>query len=108
MSNSELITMIVKIIFAVLSVAITYYLLPFLESLKENYTDEKFKVFLNESVRAAEQVIKGNGKGSEKKDKVLKEVSVWLLKNKIEISETELNNMIESLVYDMNHPEGRS
>lgn len=108
MSNSELITMIVKIIFAVLSVAITYYLLPFLESLKENYTDEKFKAFLNESVRAAEQVIKGNGKGSEKKDKVLKEVSVWLLKNKIEISETELNNMIESLVYDMNHPEGRS
>ena len=105
MTNSEFVTMIVKIIFAILSVTITYYLIPFLESLKENYTDEKFKSFLNESVRAAEQVIKGDGKGAEKKDKVLKEVSVWLLKHKIEVTDTELNNMIESLVYDMNHPE---
>lgn len=105
MSKSELITLIIKVIFAILSVAITYYLIPFLEHLKENYADEKFKAFLNESVRAAEQMIKGSGKGAEKKSKVMKEVSVWLLKKNIDISETELNNMIESLVYDMNHSE---
>lgn len=102
---SEIINIIIKIAFAVSSVAITYYILPFIKDLRDKYADEKFRQFLDEAIRSAEQVIKGSGKGAEKKDIVLKTATAWLLKHGIDMSETELNNMIESMVFNMNSKE---
>lgn len=105
MNDSELITLIVKIIFAVASVAITYYVIPFLSELTAKYKDTKFEKFLSDAVKAAEQTIRGEKKGSEKKDEVFKLASDWLTKHKVDIPDSELDSMIESLVYSINHPE---
>lgn len=108
MSETEITTIVVKILFAILSTAITYYILPFIAELTEKYKNERFEGFISDSVLAAEQVIKGTGKGAIKKEKVLKEASEWLKKYNIDISEEDLDIMIESVVFAMNHSEGLS
>lgn len=105
MSDSEVTSIVVKLIFAVLTTAITYYVIPFITELTEKYKNERFENFVSDSVFAAEQVIKGSGKGAIRKEKVLKAASEWLKKYNIDISEEELDTMIESVVFAMNHSE---
>lgn len=103
MSESEVTLIVVRIVFAVLSLVITYYVLPFINELTEKYKNEKFENFVSDSVRAAEQIINGSGKGAIKKERVLKEVSKWAKDHNIDISEEVIDVLIESLVYTMNH-----
>ena len=103
MSESEVTSIVIKLIFAVLTTAITYYVIPFITELTEKYKNERFENFVSDSVLAAEQIIKGSGKGAIKKEKVLNEVTEWLKKHNITVSEEVINTMIESLVYTMNH-----
>ncbi len=105
MTKAEIITLIVKIIFALISVTLTSFVIPYLRTLTEKNMDARLTNFLKDSVRAAEQTIKGSGKGEEKKAKVLQAASEWLKKYSIELSEQELSDMIESLVFAMNHEE---
>lgn len=105
MTESEYATIVIKVVFAILSVAITYYVIPFLSELTEQYRDTKIEKFVFKAVKAVEQVIKGDKMGAIRKERVLKMTSDWLLKNHIEMSEEEIDNLIESLVYSMNHPE---
>lgn len=105
MSDSEVTSIVVKLIFAVLTTAITYYVIPFITELTEKYKNERFENFVSDSVLAAEQVIKGSGKGAIKKEKVLNEVTEWLKKHDINVSEEVINTMIESIVFTMNHSE---
>ena len=103
--NSDFAAIVIKMIFAILSVTITYFVIPFLTELTEQYRDTKIEKFIRDSVIAAEQVIKGDKKGAEKKAKVLTAVTAWLSEHHIDISNDELDDMIESMVYTMNHPE---
>lgn len=105
MSDSEVTSIVVKLIFAVLTTAITYYVLPFIAELTEKYKNERFEGFISDSVLAAEQLVKGSGKGAIKKERVLKAASEWLKKYHIDISEEELDTLIESIVFTMNHSE---
>jgi LL-H family phage holin len=105
MSKAEIITLIVKIIFAILSVALTSFVIPYLRTLTEKNMDSRLNNFLKDAVKAAEQTIKGSGKGEEKKAKVLAAASEWLKKYNIELTDDELSDMIESLVFSMNHEE---
>lgn len=98
---NDFIKMILEVCVAVSSVAITYYLVPLLNDIHDNKMDSKFRKFLDEAVRSAEQVLKGSGRGAEKKDLVLKTATAWLVKHGIEMTETELDNMIESLVFNI-------
>lgn len=103
--ESDFYTIVFKIIFAILSITLTYFVIPFLTELTERYKNDRIESFIKASVLAAEQVIKGSKKGTEKKDKVLSMASAWLAEHHIIISEDELDAMIESFVYAMNHPE---
>lgn len=103
--DTEFYTIVFKIIVSVLGVTITYFVIPFLTELTERYKNDRVESFVKAAVFAAEQVIKGEKKGSLRKDRVLTMVSDWLAKQHIVISESELDAMIESLVYAMNHPE---
>jgi hypothetical protein len=51
------------------------------------------------AVRAAEQVIKGNG--ALKKSEVVKFITDWTQRNGINISEDQLDQLIEAAVYDL-------
>ena len=65
--NGDFAAIVIKIIFALLSVTITYFIIPFLTEITEKYRTEKIDSFIQDSVIAAEQVIKGDKKGAEKK-----------------------------------------
>lgn len=103
--NGDFAAIIIKIIFALLSVAITYFIIPFLTEITEKYQNEKIDSFIKDSVIAAEQVIKGDKKGAEKKAKVFAAVTNWLNEHHINLSEEEIDDMIESMVYMLNHSE---
>ena len=101
--NNELTTIVVKIIFAILSTAITFYLIPFLKSLAKRSQNEEFIKFIKVAVLAAEQVLNEPGSGAKKKELVMTEASKWLKEHNISISEAELDNMIEAIVFAMNN-----
>ena len=103
--NGDFAAIVIKIIFALLSVTITYFIIPFLTEITEKYRTEKIDSFIQDSVIAAEQVIKGDKKGAEKKAKVLSAVTNWLNERHINLSEEEIDDMIESMVYMLNHSE---
>jgi hypothetical protein len=54
------------------------------------------------AVRAAEQTIKGSGMGAVKKEQVLEFVSFWMLEHGVNISQDQLNQLIEACVFNMN------
>lgn len=103
--NGDFAAIIIKIIFALLSITITYFIIPFLTEITEKYQNEKIDSFIKDSVIAAEQIIKGDKKGAEKKAKVLAAVTNWLNEHHINLSEEEIDDMIESMVYMLNHSE---
>lgn len=103
--DTEFYTVVFKVLISILGVTLTYFVIPFLTELTERYKNDRVTSFIKAAVFAAEQVIKGEKKGSLKKDRVLAMVTDWLAKQHIVISEEELDAMIEALVYAMNHPE---
>lgn len=105
MSNSEFITIIFKIICMILSIVITYFVIPFIKEVTDKYKDAKLEKCIRDSVTAAEQIIKGDKKGAEKKARVLNAVTAWLNTHNITMTADEIDDMIESMVFMMNHPE---
>ena len=61
------------------------------------YRSDEIVKWVNVAVEAAEQIYNGSGQGKEK----FAYVSEWISK-KFKISETDLKNIIESAVYELN------
>lgn len=94
---------ILKIIFAICSVLITVYLVPYIKAKLSDAKYENLLAVVDTAVRAAEQVFhKGEKKGPIKKAEVLKFMHEWLEKNKIKITEEQLSQLIECCVWDLN------
>lgn len=93
---------IVRIIIAVAMALITAYLVPFLNSLAKNEKYARLVDFVETAVTAAEQTIKGDGRGGERKQEVVKAVREWLNGKGIKITDEQLDKLIESVVYQMN------
>lgn len=101
--SDEFTTLIIKIIFAILSTAVTMYLIPYLKTLSERNMDKKLREFIKEAVYAAEQVLHEPGSGVKKKNVVVNETQLWLKNHNINLTDAELDNMIEAMVYAMNN-----
>lgn len=65
--------------------------------------DKKLREFIKEAVYAAEQVLNEPGSGVKKKNVVVNETQLWLKNHNINLTEAELDNMIEAMVYAMNN-----
>ena len=98
MTNSELATLIIRLAFAVIGTVLTYYIIPWIKSMYEINTDEKFKKFVNDAVKAAEQTIKESGSGAKKKELVIDQAKAWLEKRGIQMSSEDIDLLVESLV----------
>lgn len=96
------IMLLIKVIFAVIAVLLTKYVIPMIKAWYEEKVDNKIKKVIEEAVQAAEQTIKGSGKGSVKKEDVLKAVFTFIEKNGYDIDDKTINNMIEAAVFAMN------
>lgn len=92
---------ILKIVVTIATALISVYVIPLL---KEKLKDAKYQQLLEiveVAVRAAEQTIKGSGLGSVKKDEVINFVSEWMMIHGIEISQDQLDQLIEAAVYNL-------
>lgn len=95
---------VLKIIVSVAVSLITAYVIPAIKSYIKAKEGDALMAAVMKAVKAAEQTIKGSGKGTVKKEKVLEWVHDWLTQNKIFITEEDLEQLIEAAVYAINNP----
>lgn len=98
---NELTFDLLKIVISVCAAIITVYAVPYLKTLKEDRRYAQILDMVDVAVRAAEQTIKGAGKGIEKKEKVENIIYAWLMERGIEISTEQINQLIECAVYQL-------
>lgn len=101
MQMDDMTMMLLKIIISVCAALITAYAVPYLKTLKNDARYERMLDMVALAVRAAEQTITGSGQGAVKKAEVIKFVSEWLYGKGINITEDELDQLIEAAVYSM-------
>lgn len=92
---------IVKIVASVIATIIGLYLIPYI---RRKTVDAEYKELceaVSVGVRAVEQTIKESGMGKVKKAQVIAYVTAWLNGKNINISEEQLDKLIECTVYYM-------
>lgn len=94
------------LIFAV-CVIVTRYLVPYIQTwLKGKISNNQYTLLIavvDAAVKALEQEFKNtHGEGATKKEAVIEYVRKYCTENGIEISDEQLDKMIESAVYGMN------
>ena len=100
---NEVTFIILKIVVSVSAALLSAFVIPLL---KEKLQDLRYKRLLDMvevAVRAAEQTIKGSKQGAVKKDEVINFVSLWMMQHGIEVSEEQLDQLIEAAVYGLDH-----
>lgn len=105
MQMDEITMMILKVVVSICAALITAYIMPYLKTLRD---DKRYAMLFDMvalAVRAAEQTITGSGQGAVKKAEVVKFVSEWLFGKGINITEDELDQLIEAAVYQMKQGE---
>lgn len=100
---NELTFDLLKIVISVCAAIITVYAVPYLKTLKEDKRYGQIVDMVEVAVRAAEQTIKGAGKGVEKKKEVEDIIFEWLLDRGLELTLTpeQINQLIECAVYQL-------
>jgi len=92
---------ILKVVISICAALVTVYVIPYLKALKEDRRYAQILEMVEVAVRAAEQTIKGAGKGIEKKKEVENIIYAWLLEKGIEITPEQINQLIECAVYQL-------
>lgn len=102
----ELTFLILKVIASISVALITTFVIPLLKEKLDEAKYQKLLDIIDVAVRATEQAIGGSGNGTEKKGEVIRYVTQYLDNNHIDISEDQLNQLIEAAVYSMNSAKG--
>lgn len=103
--NSEIFTQIILAIITIIGAVMTYYVIPLL---KEKVGEAKYNQladFVYTTVRAANQIFDAN---SDKKIYVKNQTLAWLKANKIDLSEEQIEAMIEGLVNEVKKIDGNN
>lgn len=87
---------ILSIVFALVIVVISRYLIPYLKTRLEKEDQEQLVELIEALVQAAEQIYNGVKQGEQKKEYVVKALAA----NGVEVTES-VNAMIESAVYSL-------
>lgn len=85
-------------IIPVLGVILTSFIVPYIKELIGNEKLEKYEYWASMAVRAAEMMWAESGKGAEKKEYVVQFLTETFNKNKINITEEQMNLLIEAAV----------
>lgn len=100
---NEVLFNVLLFVVIVCTVAISGTIIPWI---KRQIHDSEYAEFLDtvkEAVRMAEQTIKASGQGKIKKAEVIAVVTAWLNAHKIDITEKQLDTLIEAAVWTMNN-----
>ena len=82
----------------VLGAIITYFVVPFIEASISEKQLSQYKQWVELAVRCAEMVIKESGRGEDKKTYVVNFLNDMFNKNKVVITEEQMNVLIEAAV----------
>ena len=94
------ITPILKAVVYLIATIVGVIVIPYIKSKTTVEQQTELKAWVAIAVSAAEQLYKGVGRGEEKKQYVLD----WLTAKGIKVNMEELDGMIESAVFELNHP----
>lgn len=92
-------TQVIVAIIGLLATVLTTVCIPYIRSITSSEKYNHLQVWVTVAVEAAEQIFKGTGLGSQKKEYVLK----FLEEKGFKIDEKELDIMIESAVLELKH-----
>lgn len=101
----EQIELLVRILAIVIMAIITMVIKPYIDSKVSQEKYEKITKVIESAVLCAEQVFTPE-EWKQKKDYVLKYINDYLTRNKFidfELDEEDINNLIESIVYELKH-----
>lgn len=104
--DERLFNLILTII-PVICAVITYYVVPFIKAKIGNENLAQIKQWVDVAVRCAEMLFTGTGMGASKKEYVVNFLNDMLNKNKITITEEQLEVLIESAVKQMKIEESK-
>lgn len=99
---------ILKLAVTVIMILITRYVIPWLQMKLKNEVDEATWVQVMRLVRSVEQVARSYDTGEDKKECVASGLKLWAKKNKIELSDTQIEDLIESAVFVMNNEKNKT
>lgn len=92
-------------IIPVLCVILTSFIIPYFKEQIGNEKLNKYQEWANMAVKAAEMLFAESGMGAEKKEYVVKFLTEQFNKNKVVITEEQMNILIESAVKSMKETE---
>lgn len=92
---------ILKVVISVCASLITIYVVPYLYALQKNEKYAQLIDVISNAVRAAEQVVKGTGMGTVKKERVMQFVREWLGKQGLTLTDEQISELTEAAVYGM-------
>lgn len=99
--NSEIISLIIKVVVLIIASVITTYVIPFIKSKMGDDNYKNLVQFITLCVRSAEQLFTPE-QWKEKKEYVLGLAQGWVSSNlKINISDEQLDSIIEGLVNEV-------
>lgn len=102
--DQKIFDLIVAVI-PVLGVILTSFIIPYFKEQIGNEKLNKYKEWATMGVKAAEMLFTESGMGAEKKEYVVKFLTEQFNKNKVVITEEQMNILIESAVKSMKETE---
>ena len=92
---------IILAVIPVLGAIVTAYLIPLIKSKTAASDLEKYKMWARIAVECAELVISGSGRGEDKKQYCIKQLTKILNSKGIKITDEQMNMLIEAAVKEM-------
>ena len=86
----------------VIGAIFTYFVIPYIEILIGNENLAQYKEWANMAVKCAEMLWTESGMGADKKAYAVQVLNEMFNKNKVVITEEQLNILIEAAVLEMN------
>ena len=104
--NDKLFELILAFI-PILGTILTLYVIPYFKELIGNEKLGKYQEWVTMAVKAAEMIFTEKGMGVQKKEYVVKFLTEQFNKNKVVITENQLNILIEAAVKQMKETENK-
>lgn len=101
----ELTFAVLKIVISVCAALITAYVIPYIKTLKDDARYAKVIDMIRVAVAAAEQTITNPKSGRIKKEKVVGFIKDWLANQNLDITDGQLDELIEAAVWQMKQGE---
>ena len=101
----EIVKIIASAVVAIIVVLVTKVVIPYIKTLKMTVEQELIFTEMLKAVKAAEQTIKESKQGKAKRAQVIAYITQWLNDKKINITEEQVSNLLESCVFDINNPD---